>query len=94
MGLDGLKSPYHATNNRTTLVRKRRKEGKEGEEEEGKEDKRKRWKTQTLLSYMGHETPWHSVALVTLQMVWIQMGLMDWVLMWSVFGWVEMGYIS
>ena len=31
---------------------------------------------------------------VTLQTVWIQMGLMGWVLMWSVFGWVEIGYIS
>ena len=31
---------------------------------------------------------------VTLQTVWIQMGLMDWILMWSVFGRVEMCYIS
>ena len=48
MGLDGLKSPYHATNNRTTLVRKRRKEGK-GEEGEEKEDKEKEGKPR--LSY-------------------------------------------
>ena len=33
MGLDGLKSPYHATNNRTTLVRKRKKERKIKEKE-------------------------------------------------------------
>ena len=49
MGLDGLKSPYHATNNRTTLVRKRRKEGKEREEGEEKEDKEKEGKPR--LSY-------------------------------------------
>ena len=31
---------------------------------------------------------------LTLQTVWVQMDLMGWALMWSVFGWVEMGYIS
>ena len=30
---------------------------------------------------------------VTLLMVLVEMTLMDWVLIWIVFGWIQMGYI-
>ena len=37
---------------------------------------------------------WHLVGALTLQMAWVQMDLMGWILIWSIFEWVEMDYIS
>ena len=33
---------------------------------------------------------WHLVGALTLQMAWVQMDLMGWILTWSIFEWVEM----
>ena len=35
----------------------------------------------------------HSVLVNWVEMVWVEMGFVDWVLRWIMFGWVEIGFV-